>query len=89
MFIKLDRYSEEMFKVRLCAENARARIESLRLARATRTRAIFARTRNIFLASRARNARVHVIAPLKIYIFFVNFFFTFKSDDDCIIFISL
>ena len=33
MFIKLDRYFEEMFKVRLCAENARARIESLRLAR--------------------------------------------------------
>ena len=57
MFIKLDRYFEEMFKVRLCAENARARIESLRLARATRTRAIFARTRNIFLASRARDAR--------------------------------
>ena len=54
MFIKLDRYSEEMFKVRLCAENARVRIESLRLARATCTRAIFAWTRNIFLASRAR-----------------------------------
>ena len=57
MFIKLDRYFEEMFKVRLCAENARVRIESLRLARATRTRAIFTRTRNIFLASRARDAR--------------------------------
>ena len=57
MFIKLNRYFEEMFKVRLCAENARARIEILRLARATRTRAIFARTRNIFLASRARDAR--------------------------------
>ena len=47
MFIKLDRYFEEMFKVRLCAENARARIESLRLARATQTRTIFSRTRNI------------------------------------------
>ena len=50
MFIKLDRYSEEMFKVGLCAENARARIESFRLARATRTR-------KIFLASLARDAR--------------------------------
>ena len=57
MFIKLDKYFEEIFKVCLYAENARARIESLRRARATRTRAIFTRTRNIFLASRARNAR--------------------------------
>ena len=57
MFIKLDRIYEEIFIVRLCADNARARIESLRLTRAKRTRAIFARTRNIFLASRARNAR--------------------------------
>ena len=42
----------------LCARDVRVReLKHLRHARATRTRANYARTRNIFLASRARNAR--------------------------------
>ena len=41
-----------------CARDVRVReLKHMRHARVTRTRAILARSRNIFLASRARNAR--------------------------------
>ena len=44
-----------------CARNIRVReVKHLRFARATRTRAIFTRTRNIVLALRARNARSRI-----------------------------
>ena len=48
----------ENIQLFLCARDVRVReLKHLRHARATRTRAILARTRNIFLALRARNAR--------------------------------